>query len=121
MSRWRGILKLAILPRQKCGEVSVGYGLARLYYYAGAGDFAERRGIGYADDLRFADGGMLQQKRFDFGGIDVLSAYLDLVFVAAQEADAAVVADGADVSGMEPAGGVDGIGGGFRDACSSPA
>ena len=53
---------------------------------------------------------MFQQEGFDLGRVDVFAAYFELVFVAAQKAHAAVVADGANIAGVKPSGGVNGGG-----------
>ncbi len=88
-STWRGILKLAMRPRQARDELL-------------GGD----RGVGFSDDeghrhlgearVGIADDGDLEQRRMaeevalDLHRVDVLAAHLEHVLVAADEAHVAV-------------------------------
>ena len=56
-----------------------------------------------ADDLHDLDGGMPEQERLDLGGGDVLAADLEHVLQPADEGDAAVLVDAAEVARVVPA------------------
>lgn len=55
------------------------------------------------------DVGMAQEHLFDFAGRDVLTIADDDVLQAPGDGDVSVIVDGAEISGPEPAGLIDGV------------
>ena len=68
--------------------------------------------VGDADDLHVVDVRMGVEELLDLAGIDVLAAANDHVLEATGDLVVALVIDGGEVAGVEPAVGVDGVGGG---------
>src|SRR5579859_6727481 len=63
--------------------------------------------IGYADDTRLGDGGVLGDDGLDLGRVEVLAAADDDVLAAVHDAQPALAVEPADVTGAEPALGID--------------
>ena len=57
----------------------------------------------HADDRGFLDVGVLEEHRFDIGGVDVVAAADDHVLHATRDVDEAVVVEVREVAGAQPA------------------
>src|SRR5262249_8340199 len=74
-----------------------------------AGDLAGG-GVGNADDADLGDGGVQREQVLDLPRADVLALADDDVLLPARDAEEALVVDGAEVAGAEPAAGRERVG-----------
>ncbi len=107
MTTWRGILKLAIWPRQKSMSSRSRPPEPWLESHEGHRDLGQPR-VGQADHGGQIDGGMAHREGLDLHGVDVLPADLEHVLVAPHEAQVAVGPDDPHVARVHPARFVDG-------------